>query len=162
MESLGVHEALKPLSWLIGKWVGENNIVEYPTMPSLKYCEEMEFVSTGQPLLNFTSRTWHAEKKNPMHFESGFLRIKPGTNEVAFMIAHNFGLIEIEEGRVEGNTLILHSKSINRMSFSKDPAVTQMQREYTLKDGILSMTVYMATTKTPLTKHLTATYHRAS
>lgn len=89
--SPALHAALRPLVWLVGKWTGKSGVGEYPTISSFKYIEELEFTSHGQPLLNYTSRTWHAEKKNLMHCESGFLRIKPGTNEVAFMISHNFG-----------------------------------------------------------------------
>lgn len=91
--SLPIHEALKPISWLIGRWVGQNGVGEYPSISPFAYCEEIEFSSMGQPLLNYTSRTWHAEKKTPMHCESGFLRIKPGTDEVAFMVSHNFGKV---------------------------------------------------------------------
>lgn len=91
--SLPIHEALKPISWLIGRWVGQNGVGEYPSISPFAYCEEIEFSSMGQPLLNYTSRTWHAEKKTPMHSESGFLRIKPGTDEVAFMVSHNFGKV---------------------------------------------------------------------
>lgn len=90
--NLPMHKALTPLTWIIGKWVGENGIGEYPSIKPFKYCEEIEFKSNGQPLLNFYSRTWHAENKSPMHFESGFLRINPGTNEVALMSSHNFGM----------------------------------------------------------------------
>ncbi|XP_046688444.1 peroxynitrite isomerase THAP4-like isoform X2 [Homalodisca vitripennis] len=159
--SLPIHEALKTLSWLIGKWVG-NGLGEYPTITRFKYCEELEFTSLGQPLLNYTSRTWHAEKKNPMHFESGFLRIKPGTRDVAFMISHNFGLSEVEEGQVEDLKLVTTSQDIKRMSFAKDPGVTQIHREYSLQGDVLSLTLSMATTNTPLTKHLTVTYKKIS
>lgn len=95
MKSLPLHEAIKPLSWLIGKWVGTDGVGNYPTITPFKYCEDLEFISFGQPLLNVVSRTWHAEKELPMHVESGFFRIKPGTNEVASMIAHNFGIVVI-------------------------------------------------------------------
>uniref|UniRef100_A0A1B6L8V4 THAP4-like heme-binding domain-containing protein n=1 Tax=Graphocephala atropunctata TaxID=36148 RepID=A0A1B6L8V4_9HEMI len=159
--SLPIHEALKPLSWLVGRWVG-NGVGEYPTITSFKYCEELEFTSLGQPLLNYVSRTWHAEKKNPMHCESGFLRIKPGTRDVAFMVSHNFGLSEVEEGQVEGCKLVTTSKDIKRMSFAKNPGVTQIHREYILQGDVLYLTLSMATTNTPLTKHLSVTYTKTS
>jgi hypothetical protein len=54
---------------------------------------QLTFVSVGQPMLNFRSFSWHSEKKVPMHQESGFLRIKPGSNQVSMLVAHNFGRI---------------------------------------------------------------------
>lgn len=33
-----------------------------------------------------------AESKKPLHRETGFIRIQPGTNKVAFIIAQNSGL----------------------------------------------------------------------
>lgn len=35
---------------------------------------------------------FHAESKKPLHRESGFIRIQPGTNNVAFIIAQNSGV----------------------------------------------------------------------
>lgn len=86
-----IHDAVKPIAWLVGKWVAESGKGHYPTIQPFTYCEEIDFTSVGQPLINYTARSWHPEKKNPMHLESGFLRIKPGTNQLAFMVAHNFG-----------------------------------------------------------------------
>ena len=42
--------------------------------------------------INFSSRTWHAENGKPMHHETGWLRIKPGTSTLAFIIAQNTGI----------------------------------------------------------------------
>lgn len=86
-----VHEAVKPISWLLGKWISDNGNGSYPTIQPFSYNEEIEFTTIGQPMLNYVATTWHSEKKTPMHLERGFLRIKPGTNQLAFMIAHNFG-----------------------------------------------------------------------
>jgi hypothetical protein len=46
-------------------------------------------------MLNYRSFSWHPEKKNPMHQESGFVRIKPGTDQVSMIVAHNFGEVQI-------------------------------------------------------------------
>ncbi|XP_054263808.1 peroxynitrite isomerase THAP4-like isoform X3 [Macrosteles quadrilineatus] len=128
--TLPIHEALKPLSWLVGSWIGSNGVGQFPTIKPFNYCEEISFLSFGQPLLNFTSQTWHAEKKNPMHFEAGFLRIKPDSNQVSFVVSHNFGVSEVEEGTVDENRLVLETISISRMSFAKDPAVTKPILEF--------------------------------
>ena len=150
-----IHEAVKPLSWLIGRWRSVNAEATYPTMAPFNYCEEISFETLGQPLLNYTSKTWHPLTHKPMHLESGFLRIKPGTNEIAFMVAHNFGLTSLEEGTVHSNEVIFKSKQITRMTFASDPAVLAIERCFKLKDnGNLEVSVSMETTKTPLTHHL--------
>lgn len=89
-----MNAALEPVKWLVGKWICKEGVGSFPTMPSFKYCEEVEFVSIGQqPVLQYTAKSQHPEKKSPMHYESGFLRIKPGSTSVAFMVAHNFGIL---------------------------------------------------------------------
>ena len=39
-----------------------------------------------------SSRTWDIEKGAPMHHEVGWLRVKPGTSTLAFIIAQNTGI----------------------------------------------------------------------
>lgn len=157
-----VHEAIKPISWLLGKWVSDNGNGSYPTIQPFSYNEEIEFTTVGQPMLNYIARTWHPEKKTPMHSESGFLRIKPGTNHLAFMVAHNFGLNTIEEGEVTDKKVNLRTNSIIRMSFAKEPHVTKIERSFKLNCDTLEQTVFMETTQTSLTQHLFATYKKAA
>ena len=42
-------------------------------------------------LKNCSAYAWHLESKKPLHREVGFIRIKPGTNEVAWIGAQNLG-----------------------------------------------------------------------
>lgn len=96
-----------------------------------------------------------------MHLESGFLRIKPGTNQLAFMISHNFGLAVLEEGTASEGRLELESRSISRMSFAKDPSVKALKKMYKLnEDGTLEIRTDMETDTTPMTNHLVAVYKR--
>lgn len=83
----------------MGKWRTVQAEGTYPSIQPFTYQEEIEFKSVGQPMLNYVSTSWHPTKLNPMHLESGFLRIKLGTGDVSFMVAHNFGLTSLEEGR---------------------------------------------------------------
>lgn len=49
------------------------------------------------------------------------------------------------------------------MSFAKEPHVTEIVRTYKLnEEGKLELIVHMATTKTPLTKHLEVVYEKMS
>uniref|UniRef100_A0A673FYN6 THAP domain containing 4 n=1 Tax=Sinocyclocheilus rhinocerous TaxID=307959 RepID=A0A673FYN6_9TELE len=108
--------------------------------------------------LDWLLRTWH---KKPLHRECGFIRLQPGTNRVAFIIAQNSGLVEIEEGELTGQQLTLHSTALARTSFAKQPYVQQISRHIQLKpDGKLEQTISMALEGQPLTQHLHITYRR--
>ncbi|XP_041989263.1 peroxynitrite isomerase THAP4-like [Aricia agestis] len=159
----GLHNDLQPLAWLAGTWETKNGLCQYPTMKDFQYHEELEFICIGQPMFNYTSKAVHPEKGTPLHQERGFLRVKPGTKELAFMVSHNFGLTSLEEGQFDESTHVidLTSVSISRMSFAKPPAVLRFKRTIKLLDqNTLQVTVYMETENTELCKHLEATYSR--
>lgn len=164
MEAGDLHPALEPMKWLIGKWKSTAADCILDSGDKIQYSEEITFSSLGQPMLNYQSYSWHPVRKNPMHLESGFLRVKPETNNLAFMVAHNFGLTTVEEGFIEdGGKIKLESKDIGRMSFSKDPSVTALRRElsYDSEKDELNIITYMATTKSPMFEHLKVVYRRA-
>jgi len=155
------HEALKPLEWLVGKWKSVSAEGSFPTISPFTYCEEITFTSYGQPMLNYNSVSWHPVKKCPMHLESGFLRIQPGTNNLAFMVAHNFGLSTLEEGELLANNQIkLTSVNVLRMSFAKDPAVIKIERSLQLVNGKLELSLAMQTANTETFQHLKAIYEK--
>lgn len=157
---VAVQEALKPLNWLIGKWISISAKGSYPTIKPFQYNEEIEFTSIGQPMLNYSLRSWNPETQKPMHFEFGFLRIKPGTNKVAFMVAHNFGLTSLEEGTVGDNELKVTSTQVSRMSFAVDPAVIGIERHFKLAGDTLECIISMETENIPLTEHLKIIYKK--
>lgn len=135
----------------------------YPTIQDFSYNEIITFESLGQPLLNYTSKSYHQETKKPMHLESGFLRVNPGTNQIAFMVSHNFGLVILEEGEfdTEKQEIKLASQTIGRMSFAKEPEVTGLRRTIKLQsDGNLEITTDMKTNRTEFTNHLKVLYKR--
>lgn len=47
-----LHEAAKPLQWLLGKWKGQGKGI-YPTIKYFEYIEDLEFFHVGQPMLQF-------------------------------------------------------------------------------------------------------------
>ena len=81
-----------------------------------------------------------------MHQESGFLRIKPGSNQVSMMVSHNFGVTSIG-----GESVTLTSRD------GRSPIIV---REFHLDGANLKQIVSMETSKTPLTKHLEVTYSK--
>ena len=51
---LKYNEALKPLSWLFGKWRSEQGMGKYPTIQDFTYIEEAEFSPIGmQPNVEY-------------------------------------------------------------------------------------------------------------
>ena len=94
------------------------------------------------------SVSWNPEKgpEFQMHREVGFLRIKPGTNQVALVIAHNFGkhcifaqfvfayfvrilgVSETLDGTFQENQLTVSTSGISRMCFASEPAVTYVRQ----------------------------------
>lgn len=126
------------------------------------YSEELRFSSVGQTGLSYSAFSWNSEKNLPMHQESGFLRISPGSNNLALVIGQNTGLAAIEEGEVVDQTISLTSKGILRMSFSRGVPVTATRRVFQLRsDSELEQILYMATENHPeLTEHLRATYRK--
>lgn len=129
MEIPQKHDALKPIEWLEGIWHIENvGFGKFPTIMPFRYCEELIFASIGQPMFNYSAQSWHSEKLHPMHRESGFLRIIPGTNKISLLVAHNFGLTTIEEGEVDHRAIRLVSTNISRPTEgSKPPEVLEVK-----------------------------------
>ncbi|XP_063704642.1 peroxynitrite isomerase THAP4-like [Culicoides brevitarsis] len=158
-----INPAIEPIKFLIGTWEATEAKGHYPTISDFSYNETLVFDSIGQPLLNYSSKSYHPETNKPMHFESGFLRINPGTQNLAFMVSHNFGLAILEEGTVDENEkrISLESKTIARMSFSKEPEVTGLRRTIQLlPDGNLKINTDMRTSRTDYTNHLEVVYKK--
>lgn len=42
-----MHEDLKPISWIAGRWVTQEGKGHYPNIPDFQYHEEMEFICIG-------------------------------------------------------------------------------------------------------------------
>ncbi|XP_063771898.1 peroxynitrite isomerase THAP4 isoform X2 [Pseudophryne corroboree] len=159
-----LNPAVSPLAWMLGSWIsdpaGEG---EFPSIPSFRYVEEAVISHVGQPMLNFMFSSSNPETGTAMHRECGFIRVKPGTNQVAFICAQNMGLVEVEEGEVQGEQLSLTSHSLSRISFAKEPHVQKISRIFRLtSDGKLEQTVSMATSTQAMAPHLHVTYRKVT
>uniref|UniRef100_A0A8C0QQS6 THAP domain containing 4 n=1 Tax=Chelonoidis abingdonii TaxID=106734 RepID=A0A8C0QQS6_CHEAB len=184
-ETPQLNPVIEPLSWMLGTWLSDPpGDGDFPTMKPFQYLEEVHISHVGQPMLNFSFNAFHPDTRKPMHRECGFIRLKPDTNKVAFISAQNTGLVEVEEGEVNGQELSIASHSIARISFAKKPHVeqvtylpstrllypgcvclfpSQITRKFRLNsDGKLEQTVSMATTAQPMTQHLHITYKKVT
>jgi hypothetical protein len=151
-----LHRALEAISFLVGNWRGEGK-GEYPTIDPFTYEEEDRFWHDGRSFLFYAQRTWNPASEAPMHSESGFWRPREdGAIEV--VLAHGFGLAEIQEGQVYGQRLELRSRSLSSTSTAK--TIREVTRSYEVVDDELTYAVAMAHEDTPLTHHLGAELRR--
>lgn len=159
-----LNPVVEPLSWMLGTWLSDPpGVGTFPTLQPFQYLEEVHISHVGQPMLNFSFNSFHPETHKPMHRECGFIRLKPDTNKVAFVSAQNTGIVEVEEGEVNGQELCVSSHSVSRISFAKEPHVEQITRKFRLNsEGKLEQTVSMATTTQPMTQHLHITYKKVT
>jgi len=139
------HPEVQPLAGLLGTWQGEG-AGEYPTITPFRYGEELRFWHVGKPFLAYAQRTWSLDDGRPLHGETGYWRAKPG------------GLVEVQEGRLDGGRIELRSTTMAGTATAKQ--VTALQRHFELDGDRLSYTLDMAAVGQPLQHHLAAELQR--
>jgi hypothetical protein len=153
----GLHPDVAPLTFLLGTWVGEGR-GEYPTIDAFGYGEEVRFWHVGKPWLAYAQRTWSLADGRSMHAETGYWRPQPD-GRVELVLVHPTGLVEVQEGTVDGTVLELASGLVGRTSSAKD--VTAVARRYEVQGNLLSYRVAMAAMGQSLQHHLAARLSRA-
>ncbi|XP_036139568.1 peroxynitrite isomerase THAP4-like [Monomorium pharaonis] len=169
MKILPLHELLHVLAWLEGTWITDEPAVGiFPTIKPFNYYDQINITSTGQPLLNYVAQSWHPETGVPLHRETGFLQILPGTKKIVLSLIDNIGLFTVEQGDLvndDSGTIDLRSTNIltTDASIPHFPTLTETRRVYKRNGDNLELVFYMATSKTPeLTEHLRAKYRKVA
>lgn len=151
-----LHEALAPLAFLIGTWRGSGS-GKYPRIDDFDYGEEVRFWHYGRPVLAYAQRTWSPGSGAPMHAEMGYWRPVAGGG-VELVLAHAFGIAEIQGGRVEGTKITLQSQSLTSSPTAN--RVDALSRTFEVTGDVLTYEVRMAFGEAPLQPHLWATLEK--
>lgn len=161
-----VPEALLPLSWLIGRWMGVGT-GHYPTIENFRFGQEVSFSTDGRPFLSYWSRSWLLDEEGnlvrPLALETGFWRPQPD-NRVEVTLAHPTGYAETWQGTIEVTGLVnatitgaratLETSGIVATSSAKPYSAGE--RLYGLVNGRLMWTFDMAAMGEPMQNHLSA------
>jgi hypothetical protein len=153
-----LHPDVKQLSFLLGTWAGEGH-GQYPTIEGFDYQEEISFWHVGKPFLAYAQRTWSPEDERPLHGESGYWRAAPG-GRLEVVLAHPTGIVEVEQGSLDGTDLELASVAIARSTTAKE--VTAVERIVRVRGDSLAYRVRMAAVGQPMTHHLAAELRRSA
>ena len=151
-----LHPDVEALAGLLGTWRGEG-AGEYPTIAGFRYGEEVRFWHVGKPFLAYAQRTWSLDDGRPLHAESGYWRPKPD-GAVEVVLAHPTGIVEVLEGRLDGDVVELRSTTMARTSTAKQVEV--VHRRFELDGDRLGYAVAMAAVGQPLQHHLAAELRR--
>jgi hypothetical protein len=153
-----LHPDLSTLAFLLGTWRGDGR-GEYPTIEPFSYVEEVTFDHVGKPFLTYSQRTWATDDDRPLHSEVGYWRPQPHSG-VEVILAHPFGISEIEIGVVTGQRVELMTHAIGGAPSAKE--VTRVERSFHVVEDVLSYDVRMAAVGLPVTHHLHAELRRVS
>ncbi len=157
MTSAVLPEAVEPLAFLLGVWVGEGQGA-YPTVDDFTFAEESTFVCPGKPVVAYRQQTWVPPGGAPSHSEVGFLR--PVAGAVELVLAQPSGVVEVSRGTLTATRLELVTLTVVTTPTAKP--VREVRRVYERHGDVLSTHLDMAAVDQPLVFHCQSELRRAT
>jgi hypothetical protein len=154
-----LHPDLQPLAFLLGTWSGSGHGT-YPTIADFDYGEEITFAHSGKTFILYRQRTWEAAPGGrPLHTETGYWR-PGGPGRVEVMLAQPTGIVELQEGTVNGTRIALTSTFVGLASTAKE--VTTLERTLAVEGDELRYRLLMGAVGQPHQVHLEAMLRRSA
>lgn len=145
-----VHPDLQPLSFLLGTWEGEGE-GDFPTINPFRFGEETRFWHLGDTYLLYSQSTWSLDDGSAIHTEMGFWRPRPAGG-VDVSLAYPLGVSEIAEGRVEGQSVRVSSRSVGQADGGSE--VGRLERTIRVDGNDLEYELAMESGEVPMTRHV--------
>jgi hypothetical protein len=152
-----LHPDCEALAFLIGRWKGEGRGA-YPTIDDFSYREDVTIGHVGKPFLSYGQRTWRVPGEQPLHSEAGFFR-PAGAGRIELVLAQPAGIVEVQEGTVEGGHIELASRVVATTSSAK--SVSEVRRTLDVDGDAMRYRLDMAAVGESVRFHLEAELHRA-
>ena len=150
-----LHPDVARLEFLLGTWSGQGRGI-YPTIDPFTYTEEATYTSIGKPFLRYAQRTRGADGL-PLHAEDGYLR-PAGDHSVELVLAHPFGVTEVQVGVAEPGRIALRSTAVGLAPTAKD--IRTVTRTIEVDGDEMHYVIEMAAVGQPLQVHLEARLSR--
>ncbi len=149
-----IHPDVESVRFLLGRWEGRGK-GDYPTVEPFEYIETLWFdAGPGKPWVAYRQATRDAATNEPLHAESGYLRVLPG-HRLEMIIAQPTGIAEVHTGTVDGTHIHLRAGHVETAPSAKD--VTDVERHITVDGDTMTYRLSMAAVGEELQRHLTAT-----
>jgi len=155
-----------PLEFLFGTWYGQGS-GRFEGINDFIYNEEITIYpdEAGRGWLYYRQKTWNPMKNNSnFHSETGYIRTPGMSDKVELVLAQPTGIASIEEGRIDGTTIMFRSTDISRSTTAKPPHVAEYTRTWMVDPVNDTMTYVfnMSTQSKQMAQHLNATLRRVS
>lgn len=153
MSPMDLRPDLADLAPLVGTWRGRGH-GDYPTIEAFDYLEEVTFTNPpSKPFLHYGQRTRHAVTDQPLHTETGYLRMG-GPGIVEATIAQPTGVAEVYAGTVVDGCLDLRSQTVALTPTAKE--VVTVHRHLVVEGDLLRYRLEMGAVGQPHQLHLQA------
>lgn len=153
---------LAPLAWLVGRWEGFG-LLDYPTIESAQFRQEVICSHDGRPFLEWQSRTWLMDADGntvrPLAVELGFWRVLDN-GEIELLLTHPTGIVEMYVGHRDPAkpAVQLRTDGVLRSPAAKE--YNAGSRMYGLVDSQLFWAMDMAAVGQGLQSHVSAQLKR--